>query len=163
MVKQRQNAMSSAESELIAMSAGVRDIQYIRNVLGAIGLLNKAKPTTLLSDSSAAIAIADNSGLKDKTKHIALRYFQVRGLQKDGTVRIGKIGTDYNPSDIGTKALGPITFLRHRAILVQTIPQQGDADDSIKTPEDIAESEEESTTETRAAEGGPTEDFDPKA
>jgi hypothetical protein len=47
--------------------------------------------------------------------------------------------------------------------LVQTIPQQEDADDSIKTPEDITESEEESTTETRAAEGGPTEDFDPKA
>ena len=77
MVKQKVNAMSSAESELIAMSGGVRDVQYVRNTLKNLGVLVQVKPTVVMSDSSAAIAIADKPGLKDKTKHIALRYFQV--------------------------------------------------------------------------------------
>ena len=78
-----------------------------------------------MSDSSAAIAIADKPGMKDKTKHIALRYFQVRGLQKTGVVKIAKISTDFNPADIGTKALGPITFLRHLRTVVQPSPKSG--------------------------------------
>ena len=83
MVKQKVNAMSSCESELIAMSGGVRDVQYVRNTLKNLGVLEQAKPTVIMSDSSAAISIADKPGLKDKTKHIALQYFQVRGLQRN--------------------------------------------------------------------------------
>ena len=77
MVKQKVHAMSSAESELIAMSAGARDIQYVRNTLENIGELVQIKPTTLMTDSSSALAIAARPGLKDKTKHITLRYFQI--------------------------------------------------------------------------------------
>ena len=97
--------MSSAESELIAMSGGVRYVQYLQNTLELLGICKQDGATTIMSNSSAAIAISDKSGMKDATKHIALRFFQVRGLQKDGIVKIEKIGTDYNPSDIGTKAL----------------------------------------------------------
>ena len=61
MNKQKVNAMSSAESELIAMSGGARDIEYVRNTLVCIGVLKQEKATVLMSDSSAAIAIADKS------------------------------------------------------------------------------------------------------
>jgi hypothetical protein len=122
MHKQQQNAMSSAESELIAMSGGARDIEYVRNTLGNMGLLIQSKATVLMSDSSAAISIADKLGLKEKTKHIALRYFQMRGLQTTGVLQVRKIGTDFNPSDIGTKALGPITFSRHARVVVGEAP-----------------------------------------
>jgi hypothetical protein len=122
MHKQKQHAMSSAESELIAMSGGARDIEYVRNTFSNIGVLVQKKATVLMSDSSAAIAIADKPGLKEKTKHIALRYFQMRGLQKAGVLQVRKVGTDYNPSDIGTKALGNLTFGRHAAVVVGRIP-----------------------------------------
>jgi hypothetical protein len=122
MHKQKQHAMSSAESELIAMSGGARDIEYVRNTLVKIGILVQKKATILMSDSSAAIAISDKSGLKEKTKHIALRYFQMRGLQKADILVVRKIGTDYNPSDIGTKALGPLTFQRHVEVVVSRPP-----------------------------------------
>jgi hypothetical protein len=125
MTKQQQKsgtAMSSCESELIAMSGGARDIQYLRNTFATLGILVQTKATILMSDSSAAISIADSSGMKEKTKHIALRYFQIRGLQKEGIVKVAKIGTDLNPSDIGTKALGSITFARHRDVVVQRVP-----------------------------------------
>ena len=121
MVKQKVNAMSSAESELIAMSAGARDIQYVRNTLESINISKQTTPTRLMCDSSAAIAISENSGMNDKTKHIALRYFSVRDLQKSGILKVDKIGTDFNPSDICTKALGSITFLRHLEVIVKSI------------------------------------------
>jgi hypothetical protein len=130
MAKQQQKsgtAMSSCESELIAMSGGARDIQYMRNTFENLKVLRQVKATVLMSDSSAAISIADNSGMRDRTKHIALRYFQIRWLQKDRVVRVAKIGTDDNPSDIGTKALGVITFSRHRDILVHRVPSGGEA------------------------------------
>ena len=60
--------------------------------------------------------------MKEKTKHIALRFFAVRGLQKIRVVKILKIGTDFNPSDIGTKSLGVITFSRHMATVVKECP-----------------------------------------
>jgi hypothetical protein len=124
MHKQHQNAMSSAESELIAMSGGARDLEYVRNTLKRIGIkeLIQEAPTVLMSDSSAAIAIADKAGLRERTKHIDLRYFQMRGLQENGSISVQKIGTDYNPSDIGTKALGNLTFKRHTEVVVCRLP-----------------------------------------
>ena len=120
--KQKVHAASSAESELIAMTGGARDIMYVRATLANLGIFAQSKPTILMSDSSAAIAIADKPGMREKTKHIALRYFQVRELQRTGVVKVCKIGTDYNPADIGTKALGPVTFHRHLSVLVGKNP-----------------------------------------
>ena len=58
--------------------------------------------------------------MKEKTKHITLRHFQVREYIRQGTLQVLKIGTDDNPSDIGTKALGPLTFIRHLGVVVGT-------------------------------------------
>jgi hypothetical protein len=118
--KQKAHAGSSAEAELIAMTGGARDIVYIRSVLELLGVFKQTKTTTLRSDSSAAISIADKPGMKEKTKHIALRYFQVREYIRLGILQVLKIGTDYTPSDIGTKALGPLTFIRHLSAVVGT-------------------------------------------
>jgi hypothetical protein len=46
----------------------------------------------------------------------------MRGLQKTDILTVRKIGTDYNPSDIGTKALGPLTFKRHVEVVVSRLP-----------------------------------------
>ena len=43
-----------------------------------------------------------------------------------------KIGPDYNPSDIGTKALGPLTFLRHLQIVVKSSPSHEQVQATIK-------------------------------
>ena len=122
MVKQKVHAMSSAESELISLSSGARDAEYIRNTLKALGVLVQAKATNIYTDSSSALAISEKSGMNDKTKHIQLRYYQVRKLRADQVVLPVKIGTDYNPSDVGTKALGLITFARHRDAVVSDGP-----------------------------------------
>jgi hypothetical protein len=89
-----------------------------------MGVLVQKGPTVLMSDSSSTIAIVDKPGLKDKTKHIALRYFAVRKLQEKGIVKVMKIGTDHNPSDIGTKALGSVTFLRHLQTVAKPNPSR---------------------------------------
>jgi hypothetical protein len=109
----------------------------VRNTLEKMGVLEQKGPMILMSDSSAAIAIASNCGMKDKTKHIALRYFQVRDLQKKSIVKIEKIGTGYNPSDIGTKALGPVTFLCHLVVVSKpsqsrTMTYEQDTNDTRK-------------------------------
>ena len=50
-----------------------------------------------------------------------------------------KIRTNYNPSDIGTKALGPLTFLRHLAVVVQRHPQNQEEPPSAFAATTLAE------------------------
>jgi hypothetical protein len=140
--KQKAHASSSAESELIAMAAGARDLIYVRATLKNLGVFVQTKPTVLMSDSSAAIAIADKPGMKEKTKHIALRYFQIRELQRQELIKVRKIGTDFNPSDLGTKALGPVTFLRHLATVVGEIPAAASSEASAVGSESVCRQQE---------------------
>ena len=70
--KQHAIAPSSANSELYAMSTGVKiglHISYIADELG----MNIPKPITLLVDASAAIGFAQNVGSKTKMKHLDIR------------------------------------------------------------------------------------------
>ena len=140
--KQKAHASSSAESELIAMAAGARDLIYVRATLKNLRVFVQTKPTVLMSDSSAAIAIADKPGMKEKTKHIALRYFQIRELQRQELIKVRKIGTDFNPSDLGTKALGPVTFLRHLATVVGEIPAAASSEASAVGSESVCRQQE---------------------
>jgi hypothetical protein len=120
MNRQKIQALSSAEAEFIAMSSAAREISYLRNLFEAFGECVQVSATTLYVDSSAAIAIAQKTGMSDKTKHIALRYFHLQELIRRGVLACEKIGTDHNVADIGTKPLGPAVFKVHADVLVKT-------------------------------------------
>ena len=61
--------------------------------------------------------MATRYGLGKKTKHIELRYLYMQELVNSGALRISKIGTHANQSDLLTKYLSGDTTALHTATL----------------------------------------------
>jgi hypothetical protein len=118
---QKIQALSSAEAEYVAISDAAREIVYITNVLQEIGMLGQEGPIRLLTDSSAALAMAQRMGVNHRTKHIALRYHFIRSLVNDNVFTVDKVDTERNPADILTKATDKVTFLRHADLCVPRV------------------------------------------
>ena len=99
---QRSIALSSGESEYVAMVGGCSEGLFIRHCWKF--LTNEEADMVCRSDSSAARALAGRTGV-GRTRHIAagLLWLQQRVNSKE--VRITGIPTAVNTSDIGTKIL----------------------------------------------------------
>ena len=61
------------------------------------------KDNYLFTDSQSVIHLAKNSALHSKTKHIQLRYHFIRLVLEDGRLKLEKIHTNDNPTDMLTK------------------------------------------------------------
>ena len=59
----------------------------------------------LFIDSQHSIHFAKNSTLHSKTKHIQLRYHLIRAILDDGQLKLEKIHTNDNPTDMFTKVV----------------------------------------------------------
>ncbi|CAI7874048.1 unnamed protein product [Closterium sp. NIES-53] len=64
-------------------------------------------PPVLYVDNKAMLALCREHRLEHRTKHIALRYFLARELQKHGQLRLAYVASEANTADIFTKALAP--------------------------------------------------------
>ncbi|CAI7754619.1 unnamed protein product [Closterium sp. NIES-53] len=81
-------------------------------------------PPVLYVDNKAMISLCQEHKLEHRTKHIALRYFLARELQKHGQLRLAYVATRANTADIFTKALQPSDCQRFVTVLglVPTLP-----------------------------------------
>ena len=59
----------------------------------------------LWSDSQIVIYLVNNSSFHLRTKHIKLRYHFIKAALEDGSVRLRKIHTSQNPTDMFTKVV----------------------------------------------------------
>lgn len=119
--KQNIQALSSAEAEYIALAAAAKEVTYAKNVLSELGIADvEDTATRIYCDNTAAISLANNAGVTDKTKHIQLRHHYLRTLVADGSVAIEKVGTEKNLADPFTKALPKDAFQRHRSELMKS-------------------------------------------
>jgi hypothetical protein len=65
-------------------------------------------PIVILSDNEAALDLADGTTTNHrKSKHIDIRYHQVRHFVNEGRVEVSHIAGEYQIADIFTKALSP--------------------------------------------------------
>ncbi|CAI7841140.1 unnamed protein product [Closterium sp. NIES-54] len=78
----------------------------------------------LYVDNKAMIALCQEHRLEHRTKHIALRYFIARELQRRGQLRLAYVATRANTADVFTKALQPCDHQRFCTVLglVPTVP-----------------------------------------
>jgi hypothetical protein len=106
---QESTALSSVESELVSLSDMAREVKYIRKIFEDLGI-TITSPTTIFCDSKGAVQNAKHPVSKRKLKHVDIKHFFVRECVERFIVVVHKIATDFNPSDIGTKALGKIKF-----------------------------------------------------
>jgi hypothetical protein len=68
-------------------------------------LEKKQENNRLYCDSESDIHIAKNSDFHSKTKHIQLRYHFIRSVLEDGHLKLEKIHTSQNPTNMLTKGV----------------------------------------------------------
>ena len=65
----------------------------------------KQENSRLYSDSQSAIHLAKNSSFHSRTKHIQLKYHFIRFVLDEELLKLEKIHTSQNPTDMLTKGV----------------------------------------------------------
>ena len=122
---QELTALSSMESEYIALSNSLRQVLYLRKVveemaenIGYKAQLELRTHSTVFEDNNGALALANSPHLTPRSRHFATRYHHFKSHVKDGTIKIIKIDTTLQEGDLMTKACPKIVFERLRKLLM---------------------------------------------
>ncbi|CAI7836924.1 unnamed protein product [Closterium sp. NIES-54] len=102
--KQVDQALSSVESEYMAIFRAVREIVWQRRLLAELGEEQQG-PTPLYCDSHGAIALAKNPVLHGLTKHMRVKWHWTRSMVAAGEVELHYVKTTRHPADMMTKRL----------------------------------------------------------
>lgn len=105
--KQTGTAGSTAESEYISISDGLKDALSFKNILAELKI--KVPYIDVVGDNQSALTLASHNTQHKRTKHIDIRYHFIRGLVKDKLVKLNYIHTKDNIADILTKFLDTTT------------------------------------------------------
>jgi hypothetical protein len=111
--KQASVSLSTAEAELIALSEGSKESEWIWHLLGEMGFPQK-RPVQVWCDGKAAISTVKNPGNHKSTKHVEIRYLFTRDLVEAGRLNIQYCRTSEMAADILTKALPTSQFQKLR-------------------------------------------------
>ena len=96
-------AMSTAESEYIAMSEAARDAMYIKSLLQELGH-DYPEPILVHEDNNTTKTMAEEIATK-RSKHVDVRYHRVRGYVQSGNLKIIECRTEHQLADLLTKCL----------------------------------------------------------
>lgn len=111
--KQRLVAKSSTEAELIAISDGLSQAIWLRNLLGAQGY--DMKPIILYQDNMSTITlIKKGKSTSERTRHVDLRYFFIADRVKNNEVVVKYMPTKEMLADLHTKPLQGALFREMR-------------------------------------------------
>jgi hypothetical protein len=105
-------ALSSTEAEIIAASKCAVEVVHFRTLLVEMGL-PQAEATVIQVDNQGAVELSRDRKSCHRSRHVDRRYFKVRELTFEGSVRVEKVDTKENASDVLTKPLEPTSFLKH--------------------------------------------------
>jgi hypothetical protein len=94
-------AMSSAEAELIALSACAADVVYCRKLANELGFL-QLRPTIIHEDNLGAKQIAEFGIFKGRSKHFELRWRFLHHYINRGILSIKAIKRELQLADLGT-------------------------------------------------------------
>jgi len=110
-------ALSTCESEYIALAECAREISYLRTVLAFLRR-EESNPTTIFEDNQGTIHLVENPVHHKRSKHIEVRFHYIRLAQQTGIVKVTKVHTDDNRADIFTKSTPAMVFRRHVSALM---------------------------------------------
>lgn len=108
--KQPTTALSSAESEYMALASATKEACYLRRFIFEI--TGKHTSVNLASDSQSAINLVRNPIHHSRTKHIDTRYHFIREKVSSNVVTLEYVKSSDMPADVLTKPLGPIVHKR---------------------------------------------------
>ncbi|KAG0598392.1 hypothetical protein M758_12G069100 [Ceratodon purpureus] len=112
--KQPTVALSSTESEYMALTERTKEAVWLRCLLGEIHALNRKTPTTIHGDNQGSLNLAHNPIYHGRTKHIEVRHHFIMEKIQSGEINLEFTPTIDQLADILTKALGRTAFERFR-------------------------------------------------
>ena len=112
--RQKIVAQSSFESELIASRSVAAEMLGLTKDFETIEGMAPPLPFSIGCDNSAVVSVSTGGGRYIKRRHIDIRYFLIRESVMSGKLLLEAVKTDWNPSDLGTKALGEVKHVRFR-------------------------------------------------
>ena len=103
--KQSIVSRSTAEAEYRAMSLGLSEMLWVRNLLSELKVLRKG-PLKVWCDNKSAISIANNPVQHDRTKHVEIDRFFIKGKLDEGIIELKHVSSENQVADSLTKGLG---------------------------------------------------------
>jgi hypothetical protein len=115
-------------------------------------------PIEMKEDNTGTIAIAKNSIVKSRVKHLDIKVHAIRERIQDGSVNVEYIATEDQTADLFTKALPEVTFLHHRYHLGMEMWETVDTPESNlrETEDEYIEDSGASISNTSNASKGPS-------
>ena len=113
--------MSTMESEYVAASKCVLSIRFLHKFLDFVEL-KRSGPTRVHEDNAACIAISDKPVHRARSKHIGVKYHNVREAVHNGEVKLLPVWTEHQVADIATKQSTKANFIRCRETLMGRVP-----------------------------------------
>ena len=110
--KQKLNATSSTDAEILAMVECLKMAIWLRNVLRDLQI-TRLRPLQLLQDNKSAIIMITEPSKFKRSKHILTKVLYAKGLVIDGSVLVNYIETEEMTADILTKPKQGATFVYH--------------------------------------------------
>jgi len=113
-LKQKAIALSSAEAELYALSVGVSEALHVQALLCELAAIPLGQVELCANtDNNSTRSLAHRSG-QGRCKHLSTHSLWIQSKAKTGEVRVLRVNTEANPSDIATKVVGADTLSRLR-------------------------------------------------
>ena len=116
--KQKSIALSSCESEIIALSEAAKEVIWLRKFTRGLVPSMPVEPTVLSTDNKAARDLSYNPEHHNRSKHIARRHFYVRDMVESHEIIVPLVNTHDNDADFFTKPLPAkrFKFLRRKCM-----------------------------------------------
>lgn len=126
---QSEIALSTTESEYIALSMASRELLPLRRLVLKLhkhGLFatpldthfstthtSTLEASTIYEDNASCVVLAHSEGTKVRTKHISLKWHRLKDHIKQGDLKVVKIESNLNWADIFTK---PLCKVKHESL-----------------------------------------------
>ena len=104
--KQAVVSRSTAKAEYRALSLGLSEMLWVRNLLSELKVLKEGQ-LIVWCDNKSAICIANNPVQHDRTKHIEIDRFFIKEKLDAGIIKIDHVSTGQQIADCLTKGLAP--------------------------------------------------------
>ena len=100
---QPEQAHSTGQSEYVAASVTAREVFGIYNIISELEQLRL--PIPIFIDSTAAQCMLESPAVSNLMRHVAIQVHWVKDLVQNGKIKIFRVPSCLNESDIMTKAL----------------------------------------------------------
>ena len=107
--QQSRVAQSTGEAEFCAVTPGVNQVVWVRHLLSELSV-GYSRATAVYTDNNVARALMENPVHYTRMKQIGVIYFMLLDLITRHVIVAGRVPTEVNPADLGTKPLSRREF-----------------------------------------------------